>query len=85
MKILLEKFMRVKKVEYLDNYRLKIVFSNNISKIVDLKYYIQEKGLFAPLKDMAYFKNVSVDKDGITICWPNGADFSPEILYEIGK
>ena len=25
------------------------------------------------------------DLDEITICWPNGLDFSPDMLYEVGK
>jgi hypothetical protein len=29
----------------------------------------------------AHSKNV----DEITICWPNGLDFSPDVLYEVGK
>ena len=41
--------------------------------------------MYEPLKDTDYFKQVFVDNDYITIQWPNGADFSPDRLYEMGK
>ena len=36
-------------------------------------------------KNIEYFKKVKVDEETETISWENGADFSPEFLYEIGK
>ena len=39
--------------------------------------------IFEPLKDISYFKSVTLNKDIDTIVWPNNADFSPDFLYEI--
>lgn len=37
------------------------------------------------MRGIETFKKIAfVDSDGITICWPNGADLSPDILYEMG-
>jgi hypothetical protein len=36
------------------------------------------------LKDVDYFKTVRVNPDIDTIVWENGADFSPDFLYESG-
>jgi hypothetical protein len=33
----------------------------------------------------AEFKKVRVDDSQYTICWPNGADFCPDVLYESGE
>lgn len=74
----------IKKVEYLIEYILKITFDNNEIKIVNLKNFIEGE-IFEPLKEIDYFKSVKVDEDIETICWDNGADFSPEFLYELGK
>lgn len=76
--------MRIKKVEHLKGYELKLVFNDNKIKIVDLEGQLWGK-MYEPLKDIEYFKQVSVDQDFITIVWPNGVDFSPDILYEMGK
>lgn len=75
--------MRIRKAEYLEGHKLKILFNNNKTKIVDLEKELLGP-LYEPLKDVEYFKRVSVDEDFITIQWPNGADFSPNFLYKIG-
>lgn len=74
----------VKEVEYIQNFKLEIVFDNDSKKIVDLSNYLEGE-IFKPLKNLEYFKRVRVDEDIDTICWENGADFSPEFLYEIGE
>lgn len=74
----------VKEVEYLQNYKLRVIFDNNSKKLVDLSSYLEGE-IFEPLKNIEYFKQVKVDEDIETICWKNGADFSPEFLYEIGE
>ena len=78
--------MRIKEVEYVREHKLKLLFNDNKIKIVDLEEIVKKgKGMFLPLKKLEYFKQVSIDNDGITICWPNGADLSPDVLYDIGK
>jgi hypothetical protein len=75
--------MRIKKADYLNGYKLKILFSNNQEKIVDLEKELYGP-IYEPLKDIKYFKKVFVDSDLITVQWPNGEDFSPNLLYEMG-
>ncbi len=69
---------------YLNDYRLKLKFENNEYRVVDLQPYLEE-GVFQPLKNISYFKLVSLNSSIDTIVWPNNADFSPEFLYEIGQ
>lgn len=38
--------------------------------------------MFEQLKDPEFFKTVTVHPELQTLCWPNGADFAPEFLYE---
>lgn len=76
--------MIVKKAEYIKDYKIKLLFSDGITKIVDFKPFLTStRKLIAPLLDTEYFKSFSVDE--ITICWPNGLDFSPDLLHEIGE
>ena len=73
----------VKKVEYLHDYKLRLRFEGDTLKIVDLKSHLDGE-IFEPLKEQEYFRQVVVDQDLDTIVWPNGADFSPDFLFEIG-
>ncbi len=38
--------------------------------------------IFEPLKNPEIFMQVAVHPEFHTLCWPNGADFAPEFLYE---
>ena len=38
--------------------------------------------IFEPLKEQEVFMKVFVHPEFHTICWPNGADFAPEFLYD---
>lgn len=78
--------IKVKKIEYVSGYKLKILFSDGKLKVVDFEDWINEGGAYIlPLKSLDYFKKVRMDKFNYTICWPNGADFCPDSLYAIGK
>ncbi|MDR3623838.1 MAG: DUF2442 domain-containing protein [Chlamydiales bacterium] len=78
--------MRVKKVEYVDGYRLKLQFSDKKVKIIDFADKLQNtKGIFKELKDFEFFKQVSLDDCLLSICWPNGADICPDVLYSMGE
>jgi hypothetical protein len=78
--------MRITEVEYIKDYKLKLVFSDEMVKIVDLENMIKRSaGIFSPLKNLDYFKQVALDDCRLSICWPNGADICPDVLYELGK
>ena len=74
-------FIEVVNATYLDGYRVKLLFNNGETKIVDLSQSLNG-AVFVPLKDIEYFKNFSIKFN--TIEWENGADFAPEYLYAIG-
>ncbi len=69
--------------EYLGDYRLRVQFENGDLRIVELSDHL-DGHVFEPLRDPAFFKQVRVNHDIDTVVWPNGADFSPDFLYEIG-
>ncbi|HDN80823.1 MAG TPA: DUF2442 domain-containing protein [Chloroflexi bacterium] len=73
----------VKDVKYVSDYKLLLTFEDGSVKLVDLEPYLDGE-IFEPLKDPAFFKKVRVDPDLDTIVWDNGADLSPDFLYEIG-
>ena len=73
-------FMEIKNVEYLDGYRLRLLFDNGEIRIADLEPSLSGP-IFQPLNDLDYFKRFTIPFN--TVQWENGADFAPEYLYEI--
>ncbi len=73
---------------YLKDYKVLLEFDNAEFKIVDLEEIVNQGGeVFSSLKDLEYFKTLSLDDPDYpsSICWPNGADICPDILYEMGR
>lgn len=77
-------FIHVEQVEYLDSYRLRLTFNNQAIADVDLAQELYGE-IFEPLKEIEYFKQVFLNPETNTIEWPNGADFAPEFLYDLGQ
>lgn len=73
----------VKDVAYVSEYKLLLTFDDGVVKLVDLEPYLDGE-IFEPLRDLEYFRTVRVNPDIDTIVWENGADVSPDFLYEIG-
>lgn len=76
---------RVSSVKYLRDYSLLILFNDGETKVVNFDKLVDKGGYyFDPLKDIKLFKKVGMDEFNYTICWPNGAELTPDILYEMG-
>ena len=69
---------RVKKVNPLNNYKLKVIFSDNSHGIFDCSQYL-ETGVFKELKNVKYFNQVKVV--GGTVVWPHEQDFCPDTIF----
>jgi hypothetical protein len=64
-----------------DGYTVHVHFEDGTSADVDLSYLTGYGGVFAPLRDPAYFRELRADHEAGTIVWPNHADIAPETLY----
>jgi hypothetical protein len=70
--------------KYVAEYKLTVRFEDEKVLIVDLAEHL-DGPIFEPLKDLSFFRQFTVNHDIDTVVWPNGADFSPDYLYEIGE
>ena len=70
-------------VKPLNDFHLWLEFEDGEKGEVDLRKLVKFKGVFAPLKDEAFFVKVSVNPEWGTIFWPNGADLDPDVLYSM--
>lgn len=74
----------VSEVRHVRDHVLYLRFTDGRAGEVDLSLELEGE-IFEPLKDVAYFKQVSVHPELHTLTWPNGADFAPEFLYDALK
>jgi hypothetical protein len=71
-------------VEYDSGYKLYLQFETGEWRIADLESHLDGE-VFEPLKDLSYFAKVELNEDIDTVVWDNGADMSPDFLYEISE
>lgn len=76
-------FLHVTGVEHLGGFKLRLHFDDGCVRAVDLEPELHGE-VFEPLRGPEFFARVAVNRDTNTIEWPNGADFAPEFLHEIG-
>jgi len=68
-------------VKPLDGHKVLLHFSNGEQKVMDLLTLLRGP-IFDPIRqNLGYFRTVHVDDESGTICWDNGADIDPDVLY----
>lgn len=64
-----------------EEYVVRVRFQDGLAADVDLAYLLDYGGVFEPLRDLDYFRQLRADPEAGTIVWPNEADVAPETLY----
>ena len=77
-------FLHITSVHHLGGHRLAVAFTDGTEREVDLSGELAGE-VFEPLRDETAFAEAYVDPETRTVSWPNGADFAPEFLQEIGR
>lgn len=70
----------VTSVEVLGHYRLRLRFSDESTRDIDLTGQLCGP-VFEPLTDPDFFAQVRTDAELGTVAWPNGADLDPLVLH----
>ena len=72
---------RVRSVEIVAPYVLRVQFDDGIDQTIDLRPVLAGE-LYGPLRDLSLFNQVRIDPEVHTLVWPNGADMAPEYLHD---
>jgi hypothetical protein len=73
--------VRIRSVEPLDGFVIRLSFTDGTEREVDLGGELWGP-VFEPLRaDRELFRQVRVDEELGTIVWPNGADMDPAVLH----
>ena len=75
---------QISSVSHLGEYRLRVGFVDGTFRTIDLgpKLASSVGPIFEPLRDVAFFAQVSVDPEIRTVVWPDGADIAPDVIHE---
>lgn len=71
----------VLEARYVRDYIVWLKFRDGTSGEIDLRPELWGE-VFAPLQDVAFFRQFRIDPECETLVWPNGADFAPEFLHD---
>ena len=74
----------ITEVEYEADHRLLLTFEDGRRRRVDLAPHLDGE-VFEPLRDIKRFRTARLNPDIDTVVWDNGADMSPDFLYDIGE
>lgn len=71
--------LKIVKAEHVENYILKLTFSNGEVRLMDFEP-LMNKGICIKLRNPDYFKSFSLDH--FSIDWNNEIGFDPRYLYD---
>jgi competence transcription factor ComK len=73
----------VKDAKYIEDYKVRVIFTNNKDVVIDLHDTIvnDHRPIFLELADKHKFMKFQVKMD--TMVWDNGLDIAPEYLYDL--
>jgi hypothetical protein len=69
-------------VQHSSGFKLHLRFEEGEWRSVNLEPHLDGE-IFEPLRDASRFSTAHLNKEIDTVAWDNGADMSPDFLYEI--
>lgn len=67
--------------EVCPDYKLLLQFANGETRQFDVKPFLKRSAFIHELANLSYFNQADFIDN--TICWPNGQDFCPDMLYRL--
>jgi hypothetical protein len=72
---------RIVSFQIVDKYTIYVEFDDGLKRTINLEPILHGP-IFKPLRDPAFFAQVSLNKDFGALEWPNGADIAPNVLHD---
>lgn len=73
--------IRPVEVEYMNDYKCRVWFSNGESGVVDFSFVFNGSKMYEKIRDLDMFTTIHVSEDGMCIEWDNGVDVCPDTTY----
>ncbi|MEL7141009.1 MAG: DUF2442 domain-containing protein [Cyanobacteria bacterium J06643_4] len=74
---------RIIDAKIIDRYMMVVHFSNQESKVYDVRPLL-EKEMFAPLRNIGFFRNFKIESGGYALVWNEEIDISEYELWKNG-
>ena len=74
--------IRIRAVEPLEKFTVRLEFTDGTQKVMDLEPYLHGPVFESLRTEPTLFRSVRVDPQLGTIVWDNGADFDPDVMYQ---
>lgn len=68
-----------------DGFRLRLIYDDGQTIVVDFTDTIRQGGVFAPLADPRFFAKAVLDQRGRAVRWPGDIDFCADALWLEGR
>lgn len=75
------RLVRIKSVTPRKEFRVYLEFNDGTKREVNLEPFLRGKMFESIRNNRAAFETVKVNKQSGAICWENGADIDPDVLY----
>jgi hypothetical protein len=72
---------RVQSFAIIGSYAINVKFDDGSEQKIDF-WPVLIGEIYWPLRDLAVFNKVTIDREVNTLVWPNGADFDPLTLHD---
>jgi hypothetical protein len=66
-----------------DDFRLRLVFDDGKSGVIDCRPLIAKGGVFLKLRDPSVFRRVRINPDLGVVTWDDEIDIAPETAYSL--
>jgi hypothetical protein len=66
---------------YIDEYKIQVTFEDGVTGVIDFLKYLKKGGVFEKFRDIAFFKDFTINEELGILSWGNEIDIAPETLY----